>query len=147
MRKISINKIAILLLVLLTFVSSMTGCSSDKSEGNLAVKVTIIGPNKEDYILKDYEIYVKEGTSSYEGLAIACKENKIQISAKGTGKSVYVDGINNLYEFDEGAESGWLYRVNDEFPDKSSGATVLEDGDKLDWLYTKDLGKDWGSKK
>lgn len=146
MRKILIKKIAILLLLLLTFVSSMMGCISNKSEGNLSITVNIIGPNKEDYILNDYEIHVKDNTSSYEGLAIACKENKIQISTKGKGKNVYIEGINNLYEFDEGPESGWLYRVNDSFPDKSSGATTLKDGDKLDWLYTKDLGKDWGSK-
>lgn len=142
MKNITNKKRIVLLLALLTIITTITGCNN-RSEGDVAVKVTIIGPSKEDYILKDYEVNVDEGTSSFEGLAIACKENKIQMSSKGTGKAVYVDGIDNLYEFDNGPESGWLYRVNGEFPDKSSGATILNNGDELHWLYTKDLGKDW----
>lgn len=139
------KKIVILLLALLVFMTCITGCKSSKSTGDLEIKVSIVGPNKDDYILKDYKINVKEGTSSFEGLAIACKENKIQMSSKGRGKTVYVDGIDNLYEFDDGSESGWLYRVNGKFPDKSAGSTILNKGDELHWLYTKDLGKDWKS--
>ena len=28
----------------------------------------------------------------------------------------YIEGIGNLYEFDCGSVSGWMYRVNGEFP-------------------------------
>ncbi|WP_455544041.1 DUF4430 domain-containing protein [Intestinibacter sp.] len=121
----------------------LVGCN--KNQGDSTVKVTIIGPNKQDYILQDYEIKVAEGTTALEGLQIATKENKIQMEFTGSQKTAYVRGINNLYEFDKGAESGWLYRVNDVFPDKSAGATGLSDGDELYWLYTQDLGRDWRS--
>ena len=30
--------------------------------------------------------------------------------------SYYVEGIGNLYEFDCGSESGWMYKVNGWFP-------------------------------
>ncbi len=30
--------------------------------------------------------------------------------------SYYVEGIGNLYEFDCGKESGWMYKVNGRFP-------------------------------
>lgn len=135
-------KIGLILVVATIFMLALCGCGSNKG-GNIEVTYTIIGPNKEDYILKDYVIQVKEDTSVYEGLAIACKENKIPMDATGSGSTAYVQGINSTFEFDEGPESGWLYRVNGIFPDKSSGAVIINSGDRVDWVYTKELGKDW----
>lgn len=132
----------VLLLVAITSLIALSGCGSSQG-GNVEVTYTIIGPSKEDYILKDYEIKVKEDTSVFEGLAIACKENKIPMSSTGGKTTAYVQGINSIFEFDEGPESGWLYRVNGEFLDKSSGAVDLTTGDIVEWVYTKKLGNDW----
>ena len=30
--------------------------------------------------------------------------------------SYYIEGINHLYEFDVGPESGWMYKVDEWFP-------------------------------
>ena len=58
--------------------------------------------------------------------------------------SVYIEGIQNLYAYDFGELSGWMYKVNGWFPNYgSSGYTVKKD-DKIEWVYTCDLGKDVG---
>ena len=51
-------------------------------------------------------------------------------------------GICNLYEYDCGELSGWLYRINGETPGYSCSEYPLSDGDVLEFLYTCDLGDD-----
>ncbi|MBN7774215.1 immunoglobulin-like domain-containing protein [Clostridium aminobutyricum] len=63
---------------------------------------------------------------------------------KNTKYGVYVRGINGLSEFDKGSESGWLYRVNGKFPDHSAALERVYENDYVEWLYTKDLGRDVG---
>ena len=59
--------------------------------------------------------------------------------------SYYVEGINNLYEFDCGNESGWMYKVNGWFPNYGCSAYPLKDGDVIVWCYTcNGLGADVG---
>ena len=55
---------------------------------------------------------------------------------------VYVEGIGNLYAFDGGELSGWVYAVDGVFPEVSASAYVLADGDTVEWIYTCDLGRD-----
>ena len=73
-------------------------------------------------------------------------KNKIPFDYSGTDGSkitnVYIRGINNIYEFDYGEMSGWMYKVNGKFPDTSCGNYVLKSGDVIEWLYTKDIGND-----
>ena len=58
---------------------------------------------------------------------------------------LYIEGIGNLYEFDCGAESGWMYAVNGWFPNYGCSQYALQDGDTVTWVYTCDLGRDVGS--
>ena len=41
----------------------------------------------------------------------------------------YIEGINNLYEFDCGEQSGWMYSVNGWFPNYGCSRYQLKDGD------------------
>ena len=43
-----------------------------------------------------------------------------------------------------GPLSGWMYRVNGEFPNKGCSDYELKDGDVIEWVYTCDLGQDIG---
>lgn len=61
-------------------------------------------------------------------------------------EGVYVSSIEGLAEFDGGPNSGWMYRVNGDFPNYSASLYTLKKGDKVEWLYTRDLGKDLGAK-
>ena len=58
--------------------------------------------------------------------------------------SAYVEGINNLYEFDVGSLSGWMYSVNGWFPNYGCSRYALQNGDVVEWVYTCDLGYDVG---
>lgn len=40
--------------------------------------------------------------------------------------SAYIEGINNLYEFDCGSLSGWMYKVNEWFPNYGCSRYVLK---------------------
>jgi hypothetical protein len=55
---------------------------------------------------------------------------------------VYIEGINNLYEFDAGELSGWIYRVNGEVPGFGISQYALKSGDAVEIIYTLDLGRD-----
>ena len=57
----------------------------------------------------------------------------------------YVEGINQLYEFDCGKNSGWMYSVNGEFPNYGASSYKPKDGDKIEWKYTCNLGSDVGN--
>ena len=39
-------------------------------------------------------------------------------------KSYYVEGINQLYEFDCGKNSGWMYSVNGEYPNYGASSYI-----------------------
>lgn len=72
------------------------------------------------------------------------RKNKILIDSKGTSSSVYIAGINNIYELEFGDLSGWVYHVNGITPSVGCGEYTVKDGDKIEWLYTCDLGRDLG---
>lgn len=59
--------------------------------------------------------------------------------------SVYIEGIGNLYEYDCGPQSGWMYSVNGVYPGLGCSAYTLADGDVIVFNYTCDLGADLGA--
>lgn len=97
-------------------------------------------------ILAPTTVAFYEGESVYTVLQRVCKENGIQMEASFTPiyNSAYVEGIHNLYEFDCGQLSGWMYRVNGWYPNYGCSRYVLTDKEVVEWRYTCDLGKDVG---
>ena len=87
-----------------------------------------------------------EGESVFDVLKRVCRENKIHMEFSETPvyQSAYIEGIGNLYEFDCGEGSGWMYRVNGEFPNYGCSRYTLADGDTVEWVYTCDFGADVG---
>ena len=87
-----------------------------------------------------------EGESVFNVLKRVCRKNKIHMEFSETPvyQSAYIEGIGNLYEFDCGEGSGWMYRVNDEFPNYGCSRYTLADGDTVEWVYTCDFGADVG---
>ena len=59
--------------------------------------------------------------------------------------SVYIEGIGNLYEFDCGPRSGWMFSVNGTYPGLGCSGYTLADGDAVVFRYTCDLGADLGA--
>ena len=59
--------------------------------------------------------------------------------------SVYIEGIGNIYEFDCGPQSGWMFSVNGIYPGLGCSAYTLADDDVILFNYTCDLGADLGA--
>ncbi|OCT14849.1 hypothetical protein A8709_11445 [Paenibacillus pectinilyticus] len=87
-----------------------------------------------------------EGESVFDVLLREMKKNKIHMEFSMTPiyNSNYIEGIHNIYEFDCGELSGWMYKVNGWFPNYGASRYMLKDGDVIDWVYTCDLGRDIG---
>ena len=81
----------------------------------------------------------------YDILVRAVKENKLHMEKKKTGsgpRDYYICGIANIYEYDWGELSGWMYYVNGESPSVGCGEYRVKDGDRIEWLYTREIGRD-----
>ena len=64
------------------------------------------------------------------------------MEGSGANGLMYIHGIGNIYEFDFGDLSGWVYMVNGESASVGCDQYVLQDGDQVEWHYTLELGKD-----
>jgi hypothetical protein len=114
----------------------------EQSQDSLSVTISIVGSKDTGTILKPTEVEIKEGDTVLDVLKSVTRQNKIPMSYRGKKSAAYVEGIDNLFEFDEGAKSGWLYRVNGKINNKSAGACIVEDKDVIEWFYTVDFGKE-----
>ncbi len=93
-------------------------------------------------ILDTTEFEIKEGETVFDVLCKARDKYKLHMEYSGAGSGIYVEGINNLYEFDGGRWSGWMYCVNGWYPNYGCGVYYLQPGDVIEWNYTCDLGCD-----
>ncbi|MCR4842091.1 MAG: DUF4430 domain-containing protein [Eubacterium sp.] len=80
----------------------------------------------------------------FDVLKSACSASGIalEFSESVTYATAYVEGIGGLYEFDCGSLSGWMFRVNGSFPNYGASAIEVSDGDRIEWLYTCNMGDD-----
>lgn len=109
--------------------------------------------NKAELVPKDGVIFAEQSVTFYEGESVfnlllrEMKKNKIHLEFQNEPiyNSAYIEGINNLYEFDCGELSGWRYKVNGWFPNFGCSRYQLKQGDKVEWVYTCDLGADVGA--
>ena len=115
-------------------------------------KITWLDPEKVELVPKDGVIFATTTVTFYEGESVfnilqrEMKKAKIHMEFMNTPmyNSAYIEGINNLYEFDCGELSGWMYKVNDWFPNYGCSRYQLKDGDVVEWVYTCNLGIDVG---
>lgn len=101
-------------------------------------------------ILGETACALRKGDTAFDLLKRVCRYNEIQMEYQGPDTNVYstvfIKGINYLYDFSCGELSGWMYKVNGEFPGKGCSSYKLHDGDRVEWVYTCDLGKDVGDR-
>lgn len=88
----------------------------------------------------------ESGETVFDILTEAAQTYGIQVENRGSASSshgmVYIAGINYIYEYDFGDLSGWVYHVNGITPSRGCGEYELSDGDKIEWLYTCEIGHD-----
>ena len=153
-----------LLLCLLLLLCTACGGQTQEDAGALRCTVTIecstvlehmdaLNPGKADMIPADGWILPEETLEFYEGESVfdvllrETKNHKIHMEYSETPlyQAAYIEGIGNLYEFDCGELSGWMYSVNGVWPDYGCSGYTLHDGDTVVWSYTCDLGRDVGA--
>ena len=119
-----------------TILNNLTDLDPDKRE-LVPVGGVILAPTKVTFY---------EGESVFDVLQRVCKEKGIHLESSWTPiyNSAYIEGIYNLYEFDCGELSGWMYRVNGWYPNYGCSRYQLADGEVVEWRYTCDLGNDVG---
>lgn len=152
-----LTMVALLLLVTVTMSGCGKGNAPQKEAGSctILVECSTIYDNlkdldkglknhipKDGIILKSQKVKFYEKDTVYDVLKRQLDKNSILIEASFTGKSAYVEGIDNIYEFSCGKKSGWMYSVNDKYPQVSCSEYIVKDGDVIKWRYTCDLGED-----
>ncbi len=88
------------------------------------------------------------GESVFDILRRVCEQAQLALEYSWTPlyDSYYLEGIGHLYEFDCGAESGWMYQVNGHFPNYGCSGYQVQPGDVIEWRYTcVGLGTDLGA--
>lgn len=97
-------------------------------------------------IFAEKTVIFYDGESVFDLLLREMKQNRIHMEFEHTPiyNSAYIEGIANLYEFDCGELSGWMYKVNGWFPNYGCSRYQLKAGDKVEWVYTCELGADVG---
>ena len=151
----AVLSLAVLLTSFKTAENYYSPVSKPDSVGKVSISIrcdTVLGKSESSHIPKDgiildtTELEITENQTVYDLLTDAAKAYNIQVENSGVNgqnsSMAYIRGINYIYEFDFGELSGWMYKVNGQTPSVGCGEYVLSPGDKVEWLYTCDLGKD-----
>ena len=110
-----------------------------------AEKVSLVP--EDGIMLAATEVEFTGGESVFDVFRKVLREEKIHFEYVDASAydSVYIEGIGNIYEFDCGPQSGWMFSVNDVYPGLGCSACTLADGDVIVFHYTCDLGADLGA--
>ena len=100
-------------------------------------------------LLSCVEVEFKSGDSVFDVFRQTLRNEKIHFEYVDASAydSVYIEGIGNLYEYDCGPLSGWMYSVNGVYPGLGCSSYILADGDTILFSYSCDLGADLGAEK
>jgi hypothetical protein len=79
-------------------------------------------------LIYSQQVQIEEGDSVLSIL----RKSGLRVDASGG----YVKGIDNLYEFDCGNESGWTYSVNGRKLSVGASQYKVKKNDKIKWMYT-----------
>lgn len=102
---------------------------------------------EDGYLLPRTEVTFTDGETVFDILQRETRSRKLHMEFTHVPvyDSVYIEGIGNLYEFDCGELSGWMYAVNGVYNSYGAGKYTLQPGDEVVWAYTCDLGADLGA--
>lgn len=97
-------------------------------------------------ILQNMKVEFNEGDTVFDILVKITRKKGIHMEYRGSGSNTYIEGINNLYEFDGGSNSGWMYSVNGVYPNYGVGSYKVKSSDVIKFNYTCNLGADLGAR-
>ncbi|MGV3464654.1 MAG: DUF4430 domain-containing protein [Heyndrickxia sp.] len=118
-----------------------TNTTTKAPEPALSVTISVISSDLNKTILSPTKVTIHNGDTFLTATRSILKQKGIPISVRGSGASAYVEGIGDLYEFDNGALSGWIAEKNGVKLDRSAGVKTVKNGDIIRWIYTTDYTK------
>ncbi len=164
------KKLLVLLLTVILMMGVAAGCGSSDAGQNggsadaLTVTISIdcksvldnmdkLPAEKAEFIPEDgvivpaTEVVIEAGDTVFDVLLEVCQANKINVESNTAPvyNTKYIEGINQLYEFDCGELSGWNYIVDGEGASYGADKIELSGGEVIEWRYTCDLGRDIGA--
>ncbi len=138
--KNSFRRILNIFLMLAIFVSTLPGTVIASDEITVYVSVfdyTAQGDkNASDtgIVLEDKAVSIKDSDSALAAIKTALDEEQIDYVVDS--QYDYITSVNGLAEYDLGAESGWMFSVNDDFGNMGASATYPKDGDRIELHYS-----------
>ncbi len=117
---------------------------AEVTQQNITQSIVISESNNEVPLAKT-TMEVFEGDTALDVLKRVTTKYNIPMEANEYDSGAYVTSIAGVKEFDRGAESGWMFRVNGQFSDVGASDIYLIPGDNLEWLYTINFGEDIGA--
>ncbi|WP_053955285.1 S-layer homology domain-containing protein [Inediibacterium massiliense] len=109
----------------------------NKSNQEQKVNISIKGYDNNPNIYKKEVQIKKEDT-----VLILTKKILDEQGVSYEEKNGYFKRIGKYGEKDKGLNSGWMFNVNGDTPNKGAGEYVLKAGDVIEWFYTSDYTKD-----
>ena len=94
------------------------------------------GLQNEGMLITNAMLTLSEGKTVAETFSLLRTYDIVIVSESGAAET-FVTSI-------QGLESGWLFRVNGEFPSEGIDSIELHNGDKVEWLFSCDGGADVG---
>mgnify|MGYP004442757275 CR=1 FL=1 len=88
-------------------------------------------------ILQNMKVEFNEGDTVFDILVKITRKKGIHMEYRGSGSNTYIEGINNLYEFDG---------VNGVYPNYGVGSYKVKSSDVIKFNYTCNLGADLGAR-
>jgi hypothetical protein len=116
--------------------TTATNNTTKHQEPAATVTLSVEGPKDRGTIIVATSVGIKDGDTVYDVLLQAAKNRNIVLDTSGSGSTAYIHGIDNIYEFDYGAKSGWVFKLNSVSLTKSVGSTNVKDGDRIECYYT-----------
>lgn len=129
-----------------------TTCTLSVRCDTILDNMTSLDPTKAEIIPQNGVIYgakvveFTQGESVFDVLLREMRNRGIHFEFESAPiyGSAYIEGIANIYEFDCGAQSGWMYKVNGVFPRYGCSNYIISKGDRIEFVYTCSSGKDIG---
>ena len=129
-------------------ITRKSGSSSTPSSNEITVSFTLTGDvihynkdtgrytgnHKKPVWIKTQNVVIPKNSTLKYITELMLNNAKIDFVTNG----VYISYINGIGEFDNGKNSGWMYRVNDVISNVGYAAKKLSDGDVIEWFYTDD---------
>ncbi|ONI40346.1 hypothetical protein AN639_04855 [Candidatus Epulonipiscium fishelsonii] len=122
-----------------------TTVASSKEQSTVMVSVSAKTINKGE-LLTPTAVQIDDDSTAWSVLKKVLDEKKIKYEVQQSKNDFYVVSIDGIATESDDKNSGWMYSVNGVYGQVCANQCKVKKGDKVEWNYTTNLGKDLGAK-